>query len=96
VNGSEIRSKGNRAAQLCKPAEWHTRSPVHEPIHTDHVIHTALWWVTFYTLYIKSACLLAACKTYSDNEHLIKSTDHLFHFIHAGYLWLWFTVPLSE
>ena len=23
-------------------------------------------------------------------------TDHLFHFIHAGYLWLWFIVPLFK
>ena len=31
-----------------KPAEWHTRCPVHEPIHTGHVTHTAVVGNFFY------------------------------------------------
>jgi hypothetical protein len=62
-------ARGTEQLNCDKPAEWHTRSPVHEPIHIGHVIHRALRWVTFSTLNSKFACLLAARHTYSDSEH---------------------------
>jgi len=62
-------ARGTEQLNCDKPAEWQTRSPVHEPIHTGHVIHTVLWWVTFSTLNSKFARLLAACKTHNDTEH---------------------------
>lgn len=43
-------AKGTEQLNCDKPAEWHTRSPVHESIDKDHVIHMALWWVTAFTL----------------------------------------------